>query len=279
MNKIYFISIGVFVMTIFFENAASIKAIPSGVSGRSGSYTACDDCHTPDNILLNASNALITSDIPESGYIPGTVYKMMLTVKSQKNKVGFDMAIQNSAKQLVGQIKNVVNGQITTAEGTVDTGEIAGEVTHTVSTNTILQAGKVVTFDWVAPAKGTGKVDWWASVGTGIVYPYMDTLNKLKVSFSEDVAETTNISDVEVEPFYVYPTETKDMVSIRGYNTSNKMMTITIRNHQGQNCKSLYFSKGTICSDIYCGELPNGNYVVQTEINSKVKSYKFIINK
>ncbi|MBK7174496.1 MAG: hypothetical protein IPH84_14980 [Bacteroidales bacterium] len=135
---------------IFFS---SFMPYPGGApspyyySGSPGDGHDCSSCHG------NASPATgwITSNIPASGYIPGTTYQVTATNSgSGSGKYGFELSPQNNAGQLLGTLAPGTNSKL------VGSGKW---ITHSTSSTSVTSW----TFNWTAPVAGTGSVTFYAS--------------------------------------------------------------------------------------------------------------------
>jgi hypothetical protein len=119
---------------------------PAGYTGSPADGNNCTACHggTP-----TTAAGLITSNIPASGYVPGTTYTITATSPGSGNK-GFEISPQNTAGTLLGTLTAGSNNHITGTK----------YVTHNAS-NTANPA--VWTFTWTAPAAGTGSVTFYGA--------------------------------------------------------------------------------------------------------------------
>ncbi|UPT67434.1 MAG: T9SS type A sorting domain-containing protein [Sphingobacteriales bacterium JAD_PAG50586_3] len=119
--------------------------IATGTCGKSS-------CH---NVTATPQADMITSNIPVSGYIPGQTYTITGTITvANKVKFGFQMTPQNDAGQLQGQI---------VITNTTDTKIVSTKyVTHKTA-GTGGQGTRTWSFDWVAPAAGTGDVTFYGA--------------------------------------------------------------------------------------------------------------------
>src|ERR1700741_768120 len=80
------------------EAHSSSGGAPAGKTGSPGDGGNCTGCHTG---TATTQTSLITSDIPVSGYVPGTTYTITASVsKTGINKFGFEISPQNTSGQL-----------------------------------------------------------------------------------------------------------------------------------------------------------------------------------
>ena len=168
MKKLFFTLTCIlgFVVTLFQFNSTtgSTSGAPAGYANDPASgQNNCTNCHAGTAIVATPNTASITTNIPSGGYIPGQTYTITATViYSGRSKFGFEIAAQSSNGATRGiiivtntaQTKLVNNNYIThTSGGTSGTGS------------------KTWTFNWVAPAAGSGTVGFYgafnASNGNG----------------------------------------------------------------------------------------------------------------
>ncbi len=113
---------------------------------------SCTSCHGGSAAV---QSGWITSDVPASGYVPGTVYTITSTATGGGHvKFGFEVSPQNVSGILLGTLIN------TSSET-----QLIGSnkyITHT-SSGTSGSGSKTWTFNWTAPASGTGDVTFYGA--------------------------------------------------------------------------------------------------------------------
>ncbi|MBK7214388.1 MAG: T9SS type A sorting domain-containing protein [Bacteroidales bacterium] len=120
---------------------------PYNYSGSPNDGKDCSWCHG------NAStvSGWITSNVPASGYVPGTVYQITATNSiSGSGKYGFEVSPQNASGTLLGTLAAGSNSKL------VGSGKW---ITQSSSSNSITSW----TFNWTAPSAGTGSVTFYGS--------------------------------------------------------------------------------------------------------------------
>jgi hypothetical protein len=180
------------------QNSDYPSGAPAGYTGSPGDGQNCVACHGG-----SASNVTgwITSDIPSSGYIAGTTYNITVTVTGTGAK-GFEVSPQNPSGTLLGTL---IAG---TGNSLVGNGKY---VTHTSSSNS---NPKVWTFQWVAPATGTGTVTFY---GAFVVTKPVTKLSTLVVN--ENIPMTANAT---ATPSALVTGETSQLdVTVTGGTGSN----------------------------------------------------------
>ncbi|MFM7016876.1 MAG: choice-of-anchor V domain-containing protein [Bacteroidota bacterium] len=126
---------------------------PSAVANdpASGSVN-CTDCHSG---TATPVTGWITSNIPSTGYVPGTTYTLTGTVTSSgKTIFGFEISPQNANGALVGSL-TITNS---TATKIVSTKYVTHTQAGSTGTNT-----RSWSFNWTAPANGVGAVTFYGS--------------------------------------------------------------------------------------------------------------------
>lgn len=126
-----------------------VTGSPFDVSGQTCSQT---DCHSGGATALTD---IITSNVPASGYVPGSVYTITATLTDpNKTRFGFEMSPQTSTGALAGTVS------ITDAARTKFTFPSIGNkyVTHTLAGTDAPSHTASWSFNWTAPTEGTGDV-------------------------------------------------------------------------------------------------------------------------
>ena len=118
----------------------------------------CTGCHS-GTATNNAAIAYITSNIPSTGYVPGTTYTVTANVVyAGKTRFGFEVSPQNAA--------GTQKGTITITDPTNTKVVSTKYVTHTSAGNTG-SGSRAWSFNWTAPAAGTGQVGFYGAFIVG----------------------------------------------------------------------------------------------------------------
>ena len=144
-----FLSFAVFsVFNLLAPNAISEPTgSPAGKTGSPADGTTCaESCHGSSP---SVQAGLITSNIPTAGYTPGSTYTITATI-SGSGKKGFQVSPQNSSGTLLGSL---IAGTGSKIVGTK-------YITHSAAKNTTTATW---TFQWIAPAVGTGSVTFYGA--------------------------------------------------------------------------------------------------------------------
>ncbi len=156
------------VTVLYFTSieTANSHASGSGISGLSGSPADggnCTSCHG-SRVQVTPSH-WFTSNIPVSGYVPGTTYtitcKAASTASGHTSNFGFEASPQNTSGAVVGSLANIATS------GTGSTQITSSKwVTHTGSSYTGTDSTKW-SFKWTAPNPGVGAVNFYGSFNCG----------------------------------------------------------------------------------------------------------------
>ena len=120
---------------------------PAGYTGSPGDGSDCQHCHGGTSMFIEG---WITSDIPPTGYAPGNIYNLTVTVTGSGDK-GFQVSPQDPSGSQLGTL-------------------IAGPGTHLnggtkyVNQNSKKTSNQAIwTFQWMAPGAGAGEVTFYGA--------------------------------------------------------------------------------------------------------------------
>jgi hypothetical protein len=161
---------------------------PGGKTGSPGDGLAnCTQCHagTPQS-----ATGWITTNIPAEGYTPGQTYIITATgTHPGVGKFGFESTVEDVAGNKVG---NLIITSPTQTQFTNNNSAI----THTQAGNIPEGNSKTWTFNWTAPAAGTGEVSFYgafnAANGTGNTQG--DVIYLTNTSVSEYIPPATDFT-------------------------------------------------------------------------------------
>jgi hypothetical protein len=134
-----------------FSNA---NGAPAGVSGSpaDGNTCAASGCHTGS--AVTAVNNWVSSNIPAAGYTPGHSYTITAkAVKIGKLRFGFEVSPQDLIGNTLGTLSPANNKTSVTTPGYITHTKLGNSGTDSV----------VWTFNWVAPAYGTGTLTFYGA--------------------------------------------------------------------------------------------------------------------
>jgi hypothetical protein len=229
-------------------------------SGSPGDGADCSACHSGN---LSTDNSWISTNIPIGGYVAGQTYTIAITSTGggSTSRKGFSATCENSANDYVGTFV------ITDATNTVFFQE---HVSHTATGNGLTSWS----FDWTAPATGSGEVTFYSSTvfdgyGGGIV------------NSSESFVEaTTGIPSLVFEnELSVYPNPAIDQLNMKISSMKNELVQISIYSITGQHIlnKSVLVSGNSINQIFDVSEFESGMYIIQLKGTQGVYSKRFIV--
>ncbi len=125
---------------------------PAGYTGSPGDTHHCQSCHGGSAATVAG---WITSNIPVTGYVAGTVYTITATVTGTGKK-GFEVSPQNITGTQLGILTAGTGSKLVGGTKYV-TQSSAGATTGT----------KIWNFTWTAPAAGTGTVTFYGAFTVG----------------------------------------------------------------------------------------------------------------
>ena len=183
----------------------------------------------------------ITSDVPASGYVPGSTYTITVTVPGAGKK-GFEVSPQDISGNLIGTLTAGSGNKL------VGTNKY---VTHStaVSTNPA-----VWTFHWTAPAGGAGSVTFYGSMAITQTVTKTTTLT---------IAQTTaGIPALTAADWICYP------------NPAHDRLFIKINEKQEEPLKIELFSlTGSLVQEPLTTTLPAGEKILEIPLNQPAGLY------
>lgn len=149
------VSIGTILLDFKKEAHGNTAGAVAGVTGSpsDGNTCAATGCHTGSPVTAMAG--WITSNIPGTGYIPGSSYTITATAtQASLVKYGFQVSPQNAAGNLVGMMMAGAGTQV------IGGGKY---ITHTSAGTVGTTGSHTWTFTWIAPMAGTGSFTFYGA--------------------------------------------------------------------------------------------------------------------
>jgi len=150
-----------------------------GYTGSPGDGRNCTFCHGG---TAQSISDVFSSNIPSSGYVPGETYTVTVTTSGTGRK-GFQVSPQNPAGQLLGSL--------TAGSGN----KLVGNDKYVTHSFGVTGATAQWSFEWTAPAAGTGEVMFYGAFVIGQPNVRLSTMQ-----VQED--ETIGINEIVVNPAY-----------------------------------------------------------------------------
>jgi hypothetical protein len=222
MKKVFILipllSIAVFCATLKFNKAyshetggdpgyAGVPAIGGGETCGSG-----NGCHGNASVVTATTN-LITSNIPATGYVPGSTYTITVSATAPAgfaaSVIGFSVTPRNSAGVFKGTIV------ITNATRTKKNGS-SQYVTHQFAGLPVVANANTYIFDWIAPVAGTGNITFYgvALFGNGDSDPGLDRTTKGTLVASEAIGSGISSISAALSNLIIYNNKDKNAILI-----------------------------------------------------------------
>jgi hypothetical protein len=231
---------------------ANNAGAPAVRTGSPGDSYSCTSCHsgTAQNVF-----GLISSNIPSSGYAPGTTYMITANVTdANKNRFGFEISPQNPTGTKLG-VMTVTDAARTKLIGS------GKYITHT-SSGTSGAGSNSWSFNWTAPAAGTGDVTFYGAFNfTNHNNASSGDVIKLdQYTVHEDLF--TSVSDIDGEEHIViYPNPVVNTAQI-SIPSNVKINTIKIYDIDGSLVRTYETSQISERLEIDVTTLTSGTYYV-----------------
>lgn len=183
---------------------------PAGNTNSPGDGQNCTHCMGG---TATAVTGWITSDIPVTGYLPGSTYTITVTATGAGKK-GFEVSPQTVAGALVGTLTAGTGNKL------VGTGKY---VTHNAS---LSSNPAVWTFQWTAPAGGAGDVTFYGSIAV--------TKTATKTTTLTVSQSTVGIDDPVSHVARVWPNPCRDRFSATLTGSGNGTTTLDVTDRSGR---------------------------------------------
>jgi hypothetical protein len=209
---------------------------PAGYTNSPYDGKSCDykGCHNTNP--LQSPQPWITSNVPSEGYSPDTIYVITArAVDAGKTSFGFEISPQTTSGYPLGTliVSNSTTTQIVTSHSLQYIEQTLKGYTGTDSL--------VWTFNWKAPAKGTGSVTFYGcfNCGTGNksaanTYVFPATLVVSENTF----AGIDNIGD-KATSFTLFPNPAKEQINIAYNLKGTATVEVNMYNMQGKKVSTM----------------------------------------
>ncbi len=234
------------------------EGAPAGYTGSPGDGQNCTHCH---NGSASTVSNWITSDIPASGYLPGQMYNITVTVSGSGTK-GFEVSPQNLTGTLLGTLTAGAGNKL------VGSGKY---VTHSSASNS---NPATWTFKWTAPPSGTGPVTFYGAFTVNEPVTKLSTL-----TVNENLA--TAIPELGISLFKTYPNPVKDNFMANFSLIEGNNVNISLFDMNGQMIMQLfegYADRGNHEINFDLGIISPGIYMVKMRAGDQLITRKIIID-
>jgi hypothetical protein len=248
-----------------------IDGTEPGFTGSPGdSLKNCTKCHGGNAYSVSG---WITSNIPSSGYIPGNTYT--ITAKNTSlghNRFGFLVSPQKLNGDLLGTL--VISDTVKTK--LVGNSKYVTYRAASVSSQDFMSW----TFNWIAPAAGTGDVVFYGAFNSnqdGHKGGDITQLSTLRVK-ENGTASIVNLQNNKVT-VSAYPNPASHLLNVNFTVNQKENVAIKMINLEG---KIVYQSieenvSGLTNKQIETSQLANGVYFIQTQIGENISTNKVVV--
>lgn len=257
MNKKLLVISALILPMLFINNG--INSSPNGTPGaRTGSpgdgggtcYTS--GCHTgaPTEAI-----GILSTNVPTEGYTPNTAYTVTVTLTGTGNK-GFQVSPQSPSGTLLGSIAAGTGNWV-----------IGKFVTHSTPKST---ATAVWTFQWTAPAKGTGDVNFYGAFAIT-----RNTTKTQVLKVTEKIG--SGIQESDLFSVNVFPNPVSDQLNLL-FNNNTKNAVIDLLDLNGKEILHKELNNNTVENAIDVSSVNEGNYIVKIKAGDHIYYKKISIN-
>lgn len=260
MKKIYLTAF--LVSTALFIGKQEAAAYPNGTnflanySGMLGVTCNTSGCHVGAAVNSGPGSVVITSDIPVSGYVPGTTYQITVTVNSGgSNGVKYGFAC-SAAKH--GTTTAV--GGFATADNTTLIKSNGNYIVHNTAVNGNGNTSHAFVFNWTAPANGTGSVTFYAAGNSANGNGNESGDQIYNSNITVDEAAGAGFTESILSAFNLFPNPASELVNVKVpdylVNSQIRMVDIT-----GKTIFNQQLTESIVTIDI--NTFPAGIYVLE----------------
>jgi len=233
---------------------------PSGhANDPAGGSLNCTACHGGSAATVTG---WITSNIPGTGYVPGTAYTITVTSTGTGGKKGFEVSPQSTSGTYLGTMTAGSGTGITATKYMRSTGS-------GITTNP-----KVWTFSWTAPATGLGPVNFYGAfaIGTGTTKITTYTVSESSVGINENKSSAD---------FSIFPNPAVDNIYVTYSLQNNTNVTLNLYSADGKKVTELLNSEktaGSYSDKININNLSTkGIFIVELKIGEKSSLQKLLV--
>lgn len=277
MKKLYVTAFLFLAAVSHLLSPTNVEAYPNGsnfLANYSGSHNVtCNNtnCHTGAAVNSGPGSVSIVTDIPVTGYVNGQTYNIQVTVTSGGSngvKYGFACAaVVEGTTTLVGGFATSDNTTLIKSGGNY--------IVHSTAPNGNGNPSHTFSFEWTAPAGGTGSVTFFAAGNSA----------NGNGNSSGDQIYNTNTTVIEmpgfgltesiVSAFNLYPNPASELVNVKVpeslMDSQIRLMDIT-----GKVVLTQQLTQSIVSIDV--NTIPAGIYVVEVLKDGKSYTSRLIKN-
>ncbi|MCB0402863.1 MAG: T9SS type A sorting domain-containing protein [Flavobacteriales bacterium] len=278
MKKVlyYFSSMLVIAAAVYFINTqennghfsayALSSGSPGGKTNSPGDGTSCTGCHAGS---LNPGSATVAISIPGvTSYVPGQTYTVNVGVTGTvSSKIGFEATAERDAD-------NSKTGTVIVTDATRTQAVNGGSaITHKPAGTVATSGSNGWSFNWTAPASGTGNVTLYAAcnVTNSNSSTTGDETYTATYNLTEGVA-TSSDSYSQLNALSVYPNPFHDVLFLK---SNEPLTTVQLYDYSGKLISTLSNIRQTT---IDMSGYPSGIYFISYKTNNTTHTQKLIKN-
>ena len=208
LSALIVLSLGILSFILLTSELKSSSASPGGKTGSPLDGVTCTQCHGGTATM---QAGWISSNIPASGYVPGQNYTITATAThTGASLFGFELTAESASAGKVG-------GLIATNTSENQLLGNGNAITHTSAGTTASGNSRSWTFDWMAPAAGTGDVTFYAAfnAANGNGTTSGDVIYTSTLAVQESVG--TGMDHFKPLSRNIYPNPATDVLHLEGY--------------------------------------------------------------
>lgn len=272
MKKLIFLAFATVAGVILLESFAPLKRMrrdgtDPGYTGSPGdSLKNCTACHGG---VATTKVGWITSTIPDEGYTPGQTYTITATnTNAGSTRFGFEVSPQNLAGDLMGTM--VITDTLRT--------KLVGDdkyITYKADGVDGLDMN-TWTFDWIAPAAGSGEVVFYGAFNSNPGHKGGDGTTLSTLTVQEAWATGMSSPSTKISNLSVFPNPSNDLLKVSFNVKRTAQVTIDITDLTGKQLISVANGKhiGSVVKEVNVSQLPQGMYLLKMEVDGKAATQK-----
>jgi len=240
-----------FVFVILTSSFSNDFKSPSGSPGKkTGSPLDASNCTSCHGGTATTVTGIITTNIPEAGYTAGQTYAITVTLNGASEKKGFELTAENATSK-IGTFAAGTGTKLTNANSAV---------THSAAITTAIATW---TFNWTAPASGSGIVTFYAAC---VIAKANTKLTSIQVSEA-----AASISETQKTEISIYPNPAIDKLYLSENNLINA--SVQIYSLEGK----IIVSQEINNNEIDVNQLEKGIYIIKILDNNNFISTKIFV--
>jgi hypothetical protein len=245
------------VLSIAGLNSQPLGAPEPASGGPAEGGATCSGCHGGTTTTVTDR---MTTNIPTEGYTPGTTYNVTVSFSGTGRK-GFMFSAQNAGGSFKG----------TPISGTGSQVVFTNYITHSAAINS---TAATWTFQWIAPAAGTGDVNLYGAFA-------VTKANTTKQVITVKEKVNTGINEIAKEiALTSYVNNNEKSLTVAFNLKQQAHVNLTLENYNGQVCEELHSGNLTSGAQQYSAStqhLKAGVYFIKVQVGNQTYFQKVLI--